>query len=187
MQAKLPDINAAFVKYRTHALECINSRNYNGAAASLYNINALFPDEYRVSISNEMYSKESQNRKYYKCNYCEKEIPYSEVRILSILNTWFNAILSKNKHIRIWICPECKQDNSLKSTKIISEKMARPFYLKVVPICPVRLRGISTRSIFHQNFSNWFYGFLEELEYQLGLYRIEYVSQEEKEQYIDAV
>jgi hypothetical protein len=55
--------------------------------------------------------------------------------------------------------------------------MQKPYYLKVVPDGPVRNLGVSNRLGFHEKFSTWFYNYLEELESQLGLYRIEYAAQ----------
>lgn len=179
MQAKLPDINSAFVKYRTHALECIASRNYNGATAALNNINALFPDEYRVAISDSEYSQAVRNKVYYQCTNCKKETPPSEVRVMNIYNTFIVETLTGNKTSKIWFCPECNAENNLKSTVIVKEKMKEPYYLKVIPTRPVGLSGLMTRLGFHQKFSVWFYKFLEELECQIGLYRIEYASQME--------
>lgn len=182
MQAKLPDINSAFVKYRTYALECIASRNYNGGTAALNNINALFPEEYRVAISDSDYYQAVRNRIYYQCYNCKKETSPLELRVMKLDNTFIVATLTGIKTSEVWICPECNTQNNLKSTYLIKEKKKEPYYLKVVPTCPVGLPGLRTRLGFHQKYSNWFYKFLEELECQIGLYRIEYSSQMENDE-----
>ena len=181
LQAKLPDLNAAFVKYRTHALECIRSKNYNGAAAALNNINALFPDEYRVAINTVKYDQAMQDRITYLCNHCKTETSYSKIRIFTVNHSLVLEVISGEKTQKVWICPECKKDNEMRNTKVFSEKMAEPYYLKIIPRCPVRLSGLKSRFGFDGKFSSWFYKYFCELEYQLGLYRIEYQSQQDQE------
>lgn len=41
--------------------------------------------------------------------------------------------------------------------------------------------GVQGRNTFDNQFSNWFWTYISELEYQLGLYRIEYRNQHDQE------
>jgi hypothetical protein len=82
---------------------------------------------------------------------------------------------------QIWECSSCRYVNPIETTRIKRIRREEPFYLKVVPPCPVRNQGVQNRLGFHQRFSQWFYKYLEELEYQLGLYRIEYSNEETEE------
>lgn len=77
----------------------------------------------------------------------------------------------------IWFCKKCKKPNlEINTTKII-EEIDQPSYRKVVPAPPVQRIGLHNRFVFESEFKAWFYNFLEELQHQLALYRIEYVAQ----------
>jgi hypothetical protein len=163
----------------------------------LNNINALFPEEYRVRIiTHAEYKKALQDNVYYICNFCTElregenhetptEVASSHVHFEEQKNGLIVEVLSKSKTTQIWKCPKCRSINNVSNTKVIKERSEEPFYHKVVPPCPVKLSGLSNRLGFHQKFSAWFYKYLEELEYELGLYRIEYAAQAESEEQIE--
>jgi hypothetical protein len=81
----------------------------------------------------------------------------------------------------VWYCPICKEENKVRETRKIVPLRERPFFLKVVPECPVRGDGISNRMGFDELFNNWFQNLLEEINWQEVLYRKEYVAQHEGE------
>ena len=56
------------------------------------------------------------------------------------------------------------------------EETVQPFYRKVVPSPPTKQIGLQNRFHFEQEFKEWFYNFLEELQHQLARYRIEYIK-----------
>jgi hypothetical protein len=137
----------------------------------------LFPEDYKITISNSQYNKMTENRTIFVCPNCQTETPLSDVEPYEKRNTLILEVISHEKTQWYWNCSKCKSENLRSVTQLISEKMQKPYYLKVVPDGPVRNLGVSNRLGFHEKFSNWFYNYLEELESQLGLYRIEYAAQ----------
>lgn len=176
-QAKLPDINTAFVKYRTHGLICIDMKNYAGASASLNGINALLPNDYKIEINSAKYNEALKTKISIICNFCNSEINKNDIKIVNLLNPILIQTLTSNEYQKAWFCPQCKKENYLNKTKMVKYTALKPFYLKVIPEPPRKKDGLQTKNTFHHNYVKWFYNFLEELEYQLGLYRIEYISQ----------
>jgi RNase P subunit RPR2 len=176
VQAKLPDINAAFVKYRTKALEYLGALNYNGATASLNNINALFPEEYKIAIDQKRYEDEVKAHVLYVCAECESETPYNKITLEEVANGLELQVLTNLQTSQVWVCPKCDAENRFESTRIKKFRREEPYYLKVVPPCPVRNSGVQNRLGFHQRFERWFYRYMEEIEFQLGLYRTEYAA-----------
>lgn len=153
-------------------------------------MNSLLSEDYRVTINTEDYKKHLEDRTVYQCSFCTTynqkakqsmptETPFNKITILEVPLPLIDKILSKTNTTHIWVCPKCHNENHLEKTQIITEETAQPFYRKVVPSCPVKLAGISYSLDFDNAFQEWFYNFAEELEHQLGLYRIEYVSQNE--------
>ena len=56
-QARLPDINTAFIKYRNEVIAAIKRKDYDNMHGSLNGINGLLPTEYQVIISNTKYEE----------------------------------------------------------------------------------------------------------------------------------
>ena len=196
----LPDISSSFGFWRTYAVNKIEKKDYNGASAGLYNLNGCLTDEYVVTISTRGYEKAVQEQSYFQCDHCtmeieeisnkgeddevrEKitipsEIPYNEVEILEMISPLVEGIITGNKTIKIWVCPKCKKDNVMGDAwNIITPTKEKPYYLKIVPECPIKLSGLSTRLGWDSKFSKWFYNFLEEIQVSMKNYRVEYISQ----------
>src|SRR3989304_1653918 len=95
MQAKLPDINNAWVRYRNFGLQCIMERNYVGAIAAINEINALFPDAYRVEVNTPKYIQSTQDELVAKCTKCNEETNIAELHIFDLLLTTVNSIILK--------------------------------------------------------------------------------------------
>ena len=196
----LPDISSSFGFWRTFAVNKISQKDYNGATAGLYNLNGCLTDEYVITISTSEYGRAVEEQSFYQCDYCTMqieeitnkgqdnelrvkvkvptEIPYKGVEILQLANPLIEGIISGQQIAQVWICPKCKQDNILNGGwNIITRKRQMPSYLKVVPECPIRLSGLSSRFGWEQKFAKWFYNFLEEIQVSMKNYRVEYISQ----------
>ena len=50
-QARLPDINTAFIRYRSEVLVGMKKGDWDSMHGSLNGINGLLPQEYQVKIS----------------------------------------------------------------------------------------------------------------------------------------
>lgn len=182
MQAKLPDINAAWVKERTYFFTCRDMHNWSGMTLALYAMNALLPDEYRIKINTREYNKHTEAKIGYICNYCKKEIPESQIQIKKAICPLIVSYVSSSQTKTYWECPDCNKENLVSATKLIKETIAKPSYLKVIAEPPERKRGIQDRKSFITEITLWSGIFFQELEHQLGLYRAEYINSEEGEQ-----
>lgn len=196
----LPDISSSFGFWRTYAVNKIEKKDYNGASAGLYNLNGCLTAEYVITISTRGYEKAVQEQSYFQCDHCTMEIEeisnkgeddevrekikipseilYSEVEILEMISPLVEGIITGNKTIKIWVCPKCKKDNVMGDAwNIVTPTKEKPYYLKIVPECPIKLSGLSTRLGWDNKFAEWFYNFLEEIQVSMKNYRVEYISQ----------
>jgi len=199
----LPDISANFFFYRTLAINSVQKRDYNSAASALYDLNGCLGEDYLITINTEAYNQAMANQEVYQCNHCtmdytwivnkgeenEKEktkqvpaeIPTNQVDILTVVSPFIDSVLTGSPTELVWYCPICHAENKIRETKKIVPLRERPFFLKIVPECPVRGDGISNRMGFDESFNNWFHNFLEEINWQEVCYRKEYVSQHDGE------
>ena len=178
-QAKLPDLNAAFVKYRSYGLQSVEVQNFSGAIGALYNINALLPDEYRIEINTTKYLLLISEQTLVVCNKCKKEHNYKDILKKRVLLPSFESSLKGKDYETFWICKDCGESNVYDKTKMIHSTLNKPYYLKVVTEPPEKQDGVASMMNYKKRMKKWFYNFLGELEYQLGLYRKEYTSQTE--------
>jgi len=195
----LPDVSSNFFFYRTLAINCLQKRDYNGAAAALYDLNGCLGEDYLVTINTESFNKAMADQEVYLCNHCTmdvvrivnkgeenehektvqetREVPTNQVKLINVIIPFIDSVLTGNTTGIVWFCPNCMQENSIRETKKIVPTRERPFYLKVVAECPVRGDGISNRMGFDESFNNWFQNLLEEINWQEVLYRKEYTAQ----------
>lgn len=201
MQAKLPDINAAIVRYRSQALESVKTGDYDMAVSSINFINADLPEDYKVQVSTSLYNSIVEDRKIIACDYCTskefvlkdgkltptgKYIPtecsLSEITQFDLELDWLEQILSGQKTKRVWNCTKCNKLNDMDVSKIKIKKYQAPFYLKIMPEAPRRKRGIQGRSSYDNDFKKWFDTAMSEIESQISKYRAEYAAQEAREE-----
>lgn len=177
MQAKLPDINAAWVKERTYFFTCRDMHNWSGMILALYAMNALLPDEYRIKINTQEYNDLVEAKIGYICGTCKAEIPESMVKVKTAIAPLLVSYISSSETKNYWVCHKCNAENLMSRTKLIKETLAKPSYLKVVTDPPERKRGIQDRRSYQTEMTKWSGIFFQELEHQLGLYRAEYINE----------
>ena len=201
MQAKLPDINAAIVRYRSQALESVKTSDYDMAVSSINFINADLPEDYKVQVSTALYNSIVEDRKIIACEFCTsketilkdgkltltgKSIPtecsLTEINQFDLELDWLEQILSGEKQKRVWNCTKCGKLNDMDVSKIKIKKYQAPFYLKIMPEAPRRKRGIQGRSSYDNEFKKWFDTAMSEIESQISKYRAEYAAQESREE-----
>ena len=180
-QAKLPDINNAWVRYRNYGLQCIHERNYTGAIAAVNEINALFPDEYRVEINTEKYNQSIHDTITVVCEQCKKEINYIDIHLFELILPTIDSIIIDKTTDVVWVCTECNHTNRRETTEMKRHEQKKPHYNKLIPEPPVRIDGIQGRTEYHNSMVKWFYDALEELDHQLGKYREEYTPTDSEE------
>ena len=70
-QARLPDINTAFIRYRSEVLVGMKKGDWDSMHGSLNGINGLLPQEYQVKISDTKYYELVKEDIEYECNKCK--------------------------------------------------------------------------------------------------------------------
>ena len=196
----LPDISSKFNFFLQMAVNSQREKDYNSSASGLYNMNALLGEKYVININDRQFKDSVEKESTYRCNNekctmikstitldenneeqkskqtVRNEVPQSQVRVYSLITPMIESILSKETTTSYWNCPKCKTQNKLIDTTIYQPSISQPSFRRVVPTCPPRGLGVSTRLGYTQKFDEWFYHFLEQLSHQLALYRIEYIN-----------
>lgn len=171
VQARLPDINTAFITYRREMLQSLNAKNYPNCVGSLKAMNSLLPKEYRVQISTPDYQEKIKQDVKAKCTGCNEEHDYNKIHIFDLALTWVESVLSRQKTTRAWYCPECNCINRLSQTMITKSILKEPYHLTLVPSPPIRKTGIRDRNRFHEEFTDWVWKMTNEVEERLAQFR----------------
>jgi len=175
-RAIFPDISSRFSFWTEYAVNHLDEKDWKGAIGGLNNINSALGEDYIVKIDSREFYKQIADRTLYKCTNCEKDNHYSKVKVFDLICPMFEGIVTGEKSNKVWICQECKNDCKLKDTIITVEETVQPYYRKVVPSPPVKKIGLQNRFNYEHDMREWFYNFIEELQHQLALYRIEYIK-----------
>ena len=195
----LPSISENFSFYRQTAINQLEKKQYTNAATSLNNLNSCLGEDYLVTISTALYEQAVKDNSVYQCNNCTmpfkkiinkgeenestkeidipSEILTTNVRIFDRRISILESVIVGGNTIKVWICPECNEENEIDTTKKIIPQTVNPYFLKVVWDNPVQQNGISNRLGFDFAFHEWFDTFLKEINWQEVLYRKEYKSQ----------
>lgn len=173
-QAALPDINTSFIKWRNKITYELGNQNYTGVLGSLNNFNACLDDKFTVNISTEEYEQKLADEKLQcVCGKCKKEQNFKEVKKVTQRNSPVLELITRKKYERVWLCPDCKNENLIQGTEFIQKKLPNPYYFGVVPD-PPRRRSTLDKKEFHKKFEAWVWTFFGELEHAATQYRIEH-------------
>lgn len=179
MQAKLPDINAILVTYRNAYLYSRRLEDYNNAVAMILEMNAALPDDYRIEINTEKYNNLTSAKKSAECRYCKTEHHVNTIKVKEVFNDFIVRSLTGIDLKKVWDCPSCGKQNLLKKTDFITDKVMNPTYFKVIDEPPKR-NGWSDMDTFPNQIKDWLSRFMQEISFQCGKYRNDYVRQEEE-------
>jgi len=179
LQAALPDLNSAIIRYRTLITSCLEQKNYVGCMGGLYSLNGLLPTEYRVIVSTEEFDKLTKTNLLMICKHCSKEFKDNEVKIKDLLLPDIISCITRTKTEKVWFCPGCKMDNKLTNTIMKKEKLASYSYFHVMPEPPIRHDGLLDRREFHRNMEIWVWSFMGELEERCGKLRHDFLNRED--------
>jgi hypothetical protein len=190
LQAKLPDVNAVLVFYRTQSLKFLSQGKWLGAGGSLNNQNAVLPEDYRVIVDTKTYNTAMETGTFFVCLKCSAEVPVQEIKFIQLLNNGLEKTHYNEDYSTHWIhvMQSCGHVNRKSKTEKITERKQEPFYLNCVWQPPKKLSGLSTRFGFKNRYEEWFFQYQKELEHQIGRYRAEYQAQnpdEEMSDYLD--
>ncbi len=170
-QARLPDINTAFVMYRREAITNYKSKNYSLCIGSIYALNALLPDKYRVKISDIEYEKKTQKKLLLPCPKCLEQFDFNEIPKVKIIVPTIEQFLTTNETTEIWKCPKCDVTNPFDRNELIKQIPQEPFFIHVVPHPPTQKDGLISRNRFFRKFSVWYWMILNELEERMAQFR----------------
>ena len=133
------------------------------------------PAKYQVKISTEEYEEIVKADVIVVCGKCGKETNKNEIKIVGVLLTTIQQMITNQTIEQIWVCT-CGYENSLARTKMKQTKLVQPYYKQVVPEPPQRQDGLVSRLGHHNRAEQWVWLMLEELEYSLATYRDDYLK-----------
>lgn len=170
-QARLPDINTAYITYRREVLVSLKTNNYTSCIGSLYALNGLLPEKYRITISNMAYAEKTMQDLLVICRHCKQKLNYKKIKILKVIVPLIEGLVSGQSYHKVWDCILCQKENSLDHTEMIQQVLKEPSFLQVVPRPPNRKEGMKDRTTYHNQFVIWAETLLIELEAQMAQFR----------------
>ena len=201
-QGKLPDLSSKYVYHLTRALNCLDRRDWIGAATGLHALNSVLPDEYQIRTDGIEYNKKIKSEILYICNNKDctmqikemvnegtdeehietKTVPtenkIGDVEFDTLYNNTFDSIFTGSSTSRVWVCPKCENISKIKDTQIIKPELQQPYFLGIVPEEPTKY-GLEKGINYEAQFKRWFSGYYQELEHAARNVRIDYVGQME--------
>ena len=178
-QARLPDINTAFVMYRRECITNYKSKNYSLCIGSIYALNALLPDKYRVKISDIEYEKLTQKRYLMPCPKCLEQFDISKIVRKKVLVPTIEQFVTNTELEEIWLCPKCDVANTFDKEELIQQIPQEPFFIHCVPHPPTQKDGLISRNRYHRKFTVWFFQIVTELEERMAQFRDDNWQKEE--------
>ena len=171
-QARLPDVNTAFIKWRNKVVTALEAEKYTAALGSLNNFNACLPKEYQVKISDELYAQKLEDEKLLiHCKHCNEDIDYRTIKKQKILCNSAEQLLTSQLTKNIWICSLCKKENLTTHSEFTKANLPNPYYLGIVPDPPKRTDGILDRFSYHKKIEHWCWTMIGELEFKAAQFR----------------
>ena len=184
-QSQLPDLNTIWLKWTDNVNTCLIMKDYQGAIAGVYHINAIFSADNRIEINSDKYYQQTNERLKIVCSSCRAELVRNDVEVVDVLLSSIESMVIGQKTEKVWICTECEKVNSLEYTEFIKEQFENPRYLGVIPDPPIEVRGLMGRKNFGHDATHWVRIALDELSHALGIERREYVPMLDRTDVID--
>lgn len=178
MQAKLPDINAAIVRYRNDWLHAYSNKEYDIVIVAIDAVNALLPEDYKVEINSKKRNELVQENKIIVCS-CGEVAQWNQVEFQTVRLPAGEQFLLGRLNDKVWTCQKCNKENIFDSTKRKTIKYQEPFYTGIIPEAPTRRFGISNRLTYEREFKDWYRIAIKEIESKIGKYRADYIAQME--------
>ena len=176
-QARLPDINTAFIKYRNEFVSALKRKDYDNMHGALGGLNGLLPEEYRVIISTGKYEELTKTDIEYECSVCTirnnkpVEIPKEELTIFVQYPNSMQRLLFGGSSEKVWQCPKCQTIHRLSDTNISETKLQNPYFLGVVPDPPEKKVGLIDHLRFDIMVKQWAWQMMNELEHKMAKFR----------------
>ena len=170
-QARLPDINTQYVMLTREAITNFKSRNYSLCIGSLYSLNALMPEKYRVIISNQLYEQKTKTKVLVECLECKEQQELLKVKKFRLIIPTSERFFSATEYDEMWSCGKCKANNRMAQTEPIKEVLQEPYFIHVVPQPPAHKDGLLSRNTYYKLFSVWFWSIFTEVEEAMARFR----------------
>lgn len=166
---------------------------------ALNHMNGALEIEYRIQTDTEAWNKQRDDYIVWKCNNCttketkiinkgeedeyvkEIDVPTcserKDIKIFSEKCSEAIAFFLNSKTRKMWICPNCKNESSVKSVETQLRKHMKPHYRGVIYEEPMRPNtGLQRRrGTYPKDMRIWGTRYSIELERKLAIYRIEYI------------
>lgn len=176
MEAKLPDVNAGIVTHRKAAMNGFDQGDYIKCAVSFDGIMALLPEDYKPIINTTMYFESIKGKRIITCEACKESTNRDVVEPYQLLLSNTDQCIMNTSQCLVWSCPKCHDTRPLTGSSFRNETFQQPFYTGILPDMP-RRKGMHDRIGYSRKFKEWYQIAFREVEYQIGLYRAEYASQ----------
>lgn len=157
--------------YRREAITNFKTRNYSLCIGSIYALNALLPDKYRVRISNAEYEKKTKQTIILPCPKCLENIDYNDIIKVKVLVPTIEQFVTHTEQEEIWRCPKCEGVSPFIQGQLVKQIPVEPFFIQVVPQPPQQKDGLISRSRYYQKFAVWFWMIVTELEERMAQFR----------------
>ena len=170
-QSRLPDINSAFIRYRSEAIHALQTKNWSAMHGALNGINSLLPVEYQVVISTQDHEQLAKTEITYACGSCSEAIDKSDVQVFELMPDSMQSLLHGRTFNKVWNCIKCNSTNMLNTTAISQTMLQNPTYLGIVPDPPERKNGLMDRMKFNIEIERWGWLLLNEEEFKMAKFR----------------
>ena len=130
--------------------------------------------KYRIRISDIEYEKLTAVNTEAQCNKCKAFTDYTKISVFDLIVPLVVEILSGSGTSKVWICPQCKEENVITNTDILENHLQEPYYLGVVPKPPQRKEGLSDRGAYDRKVTAWAWNVIAELEERSTQFREDY-------------
>ena len=171
-QARLPDVNTSFIKWRNKMATALEAGKYTASIGSVNAFNACLPKEYQVKVSNELYAQELEKAGLsVHCKKCDQDVKYKLVKRIKVLCDDLERMITGSSYKQVWVCPLCGTDHLVSNSEFIEDKLPNPYYIGVVPDPPQRKDGILDRHSYHKKIETWIWTIIGELENRAAQFR----------------
>ena len=173
---RLIDINTAAITYRRECLQNLKIKNWRGCIGSIISLNSELPaDEddkkYRIILDSALHYETVKQNYLIVCKKCKVEHPYYKINFFEVNLSKQSEIIFGVQRERVWLCPKCKTENQLLTSKIIESSLQKPYYLRVLPEPPKAKHGLLSKMQFDIDMEKWVWLVLPVIEDGFARYR----------------
>lgn len=159
---------------------CMRNEDWTGAVIHFNACNALFPDDYTITVNTVQYDNEVSSHRLIQCSICNEWQEYGEIEPYEIMLNSEDRLILLKKNAIVWDCLKCKETQLLQGAERKKQVKLAPFYIKIVPEPPAK-HGLGDRLGYKSKMRKWCDIAYQELEHQVSKYRTDYAAQQDKD------